>query len=227
MSKIFYAQENIRNKFKDYTSPKMREQLVNLYALTDDVQESENIISTLYSTANNSWGTEITLEQSDNKPYTCCIYNNGQIGNVPKDKYFVLTDNYYFADSPTNSTRWYTLDEMAQKSVSVSPSNIQPDIFSKTTGEKVPAYQYTDKQGNTKYLIRKDKLENEANFRWLTYDEVENTEYSFEEIYKPLHFVNIGTGAATVQLEMSGCRLESSVIQDDSLYKMLDGVKIK
>ena len=160
MSKIFYAQENIRKKFKDYTSPKTREQLVNLYALTDDVQESENIISTLYSMANNSWGTEITLEQSDNKPYTYCIYNNGQIGNAPKDKYFVLTDNYYFADSPTNSTRWYTLDEMAQKPVSVSPSNIQPDIFSKTTGEKVPAYQYTDKQGNTKYLIRKDKLEN-------------------------------------------------------------------
>lgn len=204
MSKIFYAQENIRNKFKDYTSPKMHEQLVNLYALTDNEQQPENIISTLYSTANNSWGTEITFEQSDNKPYTYCIYNNGQIGNAPKDKYFVLTDNYYFADSPTNSTRWYTLDEMAQKPVSVSPSNIQPDIFSKTTGEKVQAYQYTDKQGITKYLIRKDKLENEANFRWLTYDEVENTEYSFEEIYKPLHFVNIGTDAATVQLELYG-----------------------
>ena len=227
MSKIFYAQENIRNKFKDYTSPKTREQLVNLYALTDDVQKSENIISTLYSTANNSWGTEITLEQSDNKPYTYCIYNNGQIGNAPKDKYFVLTDNYYFADSPTNSTRWYTLDEMAQKPVSVSLSNVQPDIFSKTTGEKVPAYQYTDKQGITKYLIRKDKLENEANFRWLTYDEVEDTEYSFEEIYKPLHFVNVGTNSATVQLEMNGCRLESSVVQDDSLYKMqysMDGI---
>lgn len=227
MSKIFYAQENIRNKFKDYTSPKTREQLVNLYALTDDVQKSENIISTLYSTANNSWGTEITLEQSDNKPYTYCIYNNGQIGNVPNDKYFVLTDNYYFADSPTNSTRWYTLDEMAQKPVSVSPSNVQPDIFSKTTGEKVPAYQYTDKQGITKYLIRKDKLESQDNFRWLTYDEVEDTEYSFEEIYKPLHFVNVGTNSATVQLEMSGCRLESSVVQDDSLYKMqysMDGI---
>lgn len=228
MSKIFYAQENIRNKFKDYTSPKTREQLVNLYALTDNEQQSENIISTLYSTANSHWGTEIHLEQTDDKPYTYCIYNNGQFGNdIPTGKWFVLTDNYYFADNPTNSTRWYTLDEMAQQQISVSPSNIQPDIFSKTTGEKVLAYQYTDKQGNTKYLIRKDKLENEANFRWLTYDEVENTEYSFEEIYKPLHFVNIGTNSATVQLEMSGCRLESPAIQDESIYKIqysMDGI---
>lgn len=218
MSKIFYAQENIRNKFKDYTSQKIREQLVNLYALTDDVQESENIISTLYSTANNSWGTEITLEQSDNKPYTYCIYNNGQIGNAPKDKYFVLTDNYYFADSPTNSTRWYTLDEMAQKPVSVSPSNVQPDIFSKTTGEKVPAYQHTDKQGITKYLIRKDKLENQDNFKWLTYDEVEDTEYSFEEIYKPLHFVNVGTDTATVQLELYGTN-DGGIQNNDHVYE--------
>ena len=164
-----YAGEDLYTSF-NIRAPQERNDLYHKYGLTDNATRS---MPAYYCNNNNSWGQE-----------TGTILFDSVTG-----KYFRANQ---FVDS-SNTSRWFTLDQLSQTNARLSPSNTSVEVYNYSC-ILVRTFSYTDPTDNvTKYLIAG------SNLHWRTVSEMNNSGFFFEEVYAPLYLRSTGTTYVTLE----------------------------
>lgn len=164
-----YASEDLYTFF-NIRAPQERNDLYHKYGLTDNATQS----MPAYSCSNNdSWGQE-----------TGTILFDSVTG-----KYFRANR---FVDS-SNTSRWFTLDQLSQTDARLSPSNISVEVYSSSC-VLLRTFSYIDLTDNvTKYLVAG------SNLHWRTASEMNSDGFFFEEVYAPLYLRSTGTTYITLE----------------------------